>query len=235
MRRFVKRLAVLIPLVLVLAVLSGCSATDLLRQVTGVEGNPPVVAQPAPAESQPPVVPTPTLAATARSQERVPAPSPTAVRNKVDVAAAPTTAAPATSAPPAAESGPLAGTFVGLLNGDGGSHAALVLELEQQGRIVSGIASLGEGITINAGGFCGRFAVPASTFEAREELDTADSRQLQTTTSVDVEGFLIPVDLTISLSPDGKTMTAEATLQTPALCANDPTLVGTLNRRGGAD
>ncbi|MDT8307627.1 MAG: hypothetical protein RRC07_16965 [Anaerolineae bacterium] len=230
-----KRLAVLFPLVLVLAVASGCSATDLLRQVTGVDGNPPVVAQPAPAESQPLAVPTPTLAATTRSQERLPAPSPTAVPHDVDVPATPTAAAATATAPPAAQSGPLSGTFVGLLNGDGDSQAPLVLELEQQGRIVGGVASLGEGITINAGGFCGRFAVPASTFEAREELESADSRRLQTTTSVDVEGFVIPVDLTISLSPDGKTITAEATLETPALCANDPTLVGTLTRRGGGD
>lgn len=127
----------------------------------------------------------------------------------------------------------LTGTYEGTVYGDGGSSALLRLELVQQGTTIAGTATIGEGLQIDAGGFCGSFAVPATRLQADEELDRADSRHLSTTSNVSVEGFEIPVRLEATLSEDGQSITAAATLDTPAVCTNDPTVTGTLVRTGG--
>jgi hypothetical protein len=109
----------------------------------------------------------------------------------------------------------------------------LRLELVQQGAAVAGTATIGEGLHIDAGGFCGSFPVPALRLQADEVLDDPNSRSLSTTSNLSVEGFEIPVLLEATLSEDGQTITAAATLETPAVCANDPTISGTLSRIGG--
>jgi hypothetical protein len=221
MQQMATRLGLPFLLLTILLGLGGCAATDVLREFIGNSDGTPARTQPTSAPRA-----TPTLAVPIRSED-----PPAGMTSEPPAGVVPAT--PTVSTPVAAGTGLLTGTFIGTLIGDGDSEAPLLLELEQEGRLVAGTATLGEGLMINAGGFCGRFPVPASSFEAREELETADSRKLQTTTSVDVEGFLIPVDLTVTLAADGQTLTAEAILQTPALCANDPVLVGTLTRRGG--
>lgn len=144
-------------------------------------------------------------------------------------------AAPIGPTPAAQSSGgnALTGTYEGTISGDGDSTALLRLELVQQGTAVVGTATIGEGLQINAGGFCGTFPVPALRLQADEQLDSPDSRRFSATTDIAVEGFEIPVFLEATLSEDGQTITAAATLETPALCANDPTVSGTLARVGG--
>lgn len=127
----------------------------------------------------------------------------------------------------------LTGTYEGTVYGDGGSSALLQLELVQQGTVVAGTATIGEGLRIDAGGFCGSFPVPRTRLQADEELDSPNSRHLSATSSVSVEGFEIPVVLEATLSEDGQSITTAATLDTPAVCTNDPTVTGTLVRTGG--
>ncbi len=128
---------------------------------------------------------------------------------------------------------PLTGTYEGTVYGDGGTSALLRLELVQQGTVVAGTATIGEGLQIDAGGFCGRFPVPATRLQADEELDSLNSRRLSTTSNFSVESFEIPVVLEATLSEDGQSITAAATLDTPAVCTKDPTITGTLVRTGG--
>jgi hypothetical protein len=213
MQTFTRRLAVMALALVVILALTGCvpSAETLREWVGAIGGAQGPAADPA-------LLPTPTLAPTAAPQVESPAVQP-----------APDAAV--TAPPPAlAPGGPFAGTFTGNISGDGDSQAPLRLELSQQGLAVAGTATLGEGLRINAGGFCGRFPVPTASFTASETLPSADARQLEASTTVDVEGFEIPLTLKATLAPDGRTMDVEATLFTPALCSNNPTVGGTLTR-----
>lgn len=213
MQTFPRRLIVIALTLVALLALAGCvPSADTVRDWLGAIGG---QQDPAPA---PALLPTPTLAPLVAPQTNPPAVQP-----------APEAAA---TAPPAAitPAGPFAGTFTGNISGDGDSRAPLRLELSQQGLTVAGTATLGEGLRINAGGFCGRFPVPTASFAASETLPSADARQLEASTRVDVEGFEIPLTLKATLAPDGQTMDVEATLFTPALCSNNPTVGGTLTR-----
>lgn len=199
----------LLVIVFLLVIVGGCAVTIGLWRVWAGAGDGPTVQ-----EIDTIVVPTPTLAmfggGTATGQPDQAEPAQKSSGRNV-----------------------LTGTYEGTVQGDGGSTAILRLELVQQGTAVVGTATIGEGLQINAGGFCGRFPVPATRLQADEQLDSPTSRHLSTTSSVSVEGFEIPVVLEATLSEDGQTITAAATLETPALCANDPTVSGTLARVGG--
>lgn len=216
MQTFTKRLVGTIFALVAMVALAGCvPSADTLRDWVGAIGGAPGERQPALADAV--VEATPTLAPAV-----VPPVEPRVAQEEV---AAPTVAPPAI-----APGGPFSGTFVGTIAGDGGSEAPLRLELSQQGQSVGGTATLGEGLRINAGGFCGRFSVPAATFAASETLPAPDSRQLEASTTFDVEGFEIPLTLKATVAPDGETMAVEATLYTPVLCTNNPTVTGTLTR-----
>lgn len=128
------------------------------------------------------------------------------------------------------ESGPFAGTFAGTAQGHSGSSAMLQLELTQSGEQVQGTATLGDGLVINAGGLCGSFPIPGMRLNAGDQVT---GRTLSTRTEVEVNGFEIPIELNVTLSPDGETMQAEATMYPPALCGNNPTVTATLERVDG--
>ena len=211
MKTTLPRLTVILLALVAILALGGCvpsaeTLRDWLGALSGAQDTP----------RDPVALPTPTLAPSATAQVNPTAGQP----------------APGATVPPEAlpSSGPFAGTFTGAIRGDDDSQAQLRLELIQQGLTVAGTATLGEGLSIDAGGFCGRFPVPASSFAAGETLPAADSRLLEARTTVDVEGFEIPLTLRATLAPDGQTMAVEATLFTPALCSNDPTVAGTLTR-----
>jgi hypothetical protein len=227
MQTFTRRLIGTIFALAAIVALAGCvPSADTLREWVGAIGGAPGDGPPAPDASGGPIhQATPTLAPLVAPQSEAPVTH--------DEAATP--AYPAVSAtepaPAIAPGGLFSGTFVGTITGDGGSEAPLRLELSQQGQSVGGTATLGEGLRINAGGFCGRFSVPAATFAASETLPAPDSRQLEASTTFDVEGFEIPLTLKATVAPDGETMAVEATLYTPVLCTNNPTVTGTLTRK----
>lgn len=141
-------------------------------------------------------------------------------------------ASPVEETPAAQEtpSDPFTGTFAGTIQGHNDTSAALELDLVQSGRQIQGTATLGEGLVVNAGGVCGSFAIPATTLTARDELDHVDGRHLLTTTTVQVSGIEIPVEIEATLAPDGQTVTAQATIYTPSLCGREPSLSAELTR-----
>jgi hypothetical protein len=216
MQTFTRRLVGTIFALVAMVALAGCvPSADTLRDWVGAIGGAPGEQQPAPADA---VV------------EATPALAPAVVPPVEPPVAQGEDAAPTVAPPAIAPGGPFSGMFVGTIAGEGGSEAPLQLELSQQGQSVGGTATLGEGLRINAGGFCGRFSVPAATFAASETLPAPDSRQLEASTTFDVEGFEIPLTLKATVAPDGETMAVEATLYTPVLCTNNPTVTGTLTR-----
>ncbi len=213
MRRFSANLVIL---ALLAPLLVGCAGapSPLQEFIGGLLGR-PAPTQVAPPEQQ--LLPTPTLAA--GSQPGAPDEPQTGV----------TPPAPAETAVPS-EFGPFTGTFEGVMFGDNDSSAPLELQLVQRGAAIEGAAMLGEGLVVRAGGVCGSFPIPAITINAADELDHAGERTLSTTTSVNVSGFDIPVELQASLDPDGDTVTASATIYPPALCGANPTVTATLTR-----
>jgi hypothetical protein len=145
-----------------------------------------------------------------------------------DAAALP--AVPSTpAAAPEAIQGPFAGTWVGPVYGDHGSSALLRLDLTHEGDVIAGTASVGEGLQVAAGGFCGTIAVPAATLQARETV-ASTGNHLETVSTISVSGFNVDVGLNADLAADGNSLAAQATLFTPSLCATNPVLTGTLTR-----
>ena len=183
-----------------------------------LEGPPATVPVPSD-DGAPGLAPTPTLAAGASTD--APAPQPTAIPSDDPT----TDEAPADPTP-----GPFTGTFAGTIEGYNDSSASLQLELVQRGRQIEGAATLGEGLVVNAGGVCGSFPIPATTLTARDELDQVDGRHLMTTTTVQISGLEIPVELDATLAPDGQTVAAQATIYPPSLCGRTPTLNAELTR-----
>lgn len=205
----------LLVVVLLLVIFGGCAVTvGLWRVLAGAVGGPVVQEQESAPVMEGEAIATPTLAAvSAQGTGTVPPPTALAIE--------------------AAAGNALTGTYEGTIRGDAGSTAELRLELVQQGTAVAGTAIIGAGLQIDAGGFCGSFPVPATRLQTDEQLDSPGSRHFSSTSTVSVEGFEIPVVLEATLSEDGQTIVAAATLETPALCANDPTISGTLARVGG--
>ncbi|MFW5942237.1 MAG: hypothetical protein ACOC9V_04915 [Chloroflexota bacterium] len=213
----------LIFLVALLPLLVACDAAPSRWQdwITDLVGG----SAPAPPQATP-LLPTPTLAAgagapTIEDPTSVPATEPP----QTEATPIPETEAAATEAP-----GPFTGAFAGTIHGDAESSASLQLDMVQRGRQIEGTATLGEGVVVNAGGFCGAFDVPALTLNANDELDQVDGRQLSTTTTVEVNGFEVTVELEATLAPDGESMVAEATMYPPSLCGSNPTMSATLTR-----
>jgi hypothetical protein len=225
-----KLLTTILFLPLAAALLAGCRAAPnqwqaWFNDLIGAEPS-PVPVPPAGGEA-PGLAPTPTLATGAFPTE-----SPPVQATAPSTAATPTGETGATQeAPPTdATPGAFSGAFAGTIEGHNDSSAPLELQLEQRGRQIAGTATIGEGLVVSAGGVCGTFAIPATTLRARDELDQVDGRHLLTTTTVQVSGIEIPVELQATLAPDGQTVTAQATIYPPSLCGNTPTLNATLRR-----
>jgi hypothetical protein len=207
-----KRLLLGLALAAALLTVSGCAerpdveqtvqrALDWLAGVT--TGN---------AEPTPTLIPTPTLAPRATTVQTAPG--------------APPAATPGVPAAP----GPFEGAFVGTVQSDSNTSARIGLELTQRGDQVAGTVALGEGLVVNAGGFCGSVAVPATAFTFQETVPIS-GRQVATTTTINAAGFDLEVALSAAISADGQTLTAEATIFTPAICPRDPVLSGTATRQ----
>jgi hypothetical protein len=167
---------------------------------------------------------TPTLAPTLRATRL----QPTATREQPPTATATRQAAPAPTMAPAA--GAFEGDFTGVAYGDGDTTATIALALTHRNDEVAGTVTIGNGLRVSAGGFCGAVPVPATVFVVQTPL-SAQSRQLETTQFLNVDGFDIEVALVATLSADGQSMTAKATLFTPALCSRDPVIQAELSRQ----
>ena len=126
------------------------------------------------------------------------------------------------------------GTFEGTILGDGGSSAALSLSLLQESRVVSGTASIDDGLLVDVGGgLCGGVqSVPASTFEISGRTSLDDPRHIETRSTITVNDFPIDVQVVADLSDDDQVLTAQVVLNTLLFCLN-PQLPATLERTPG--
>jgi hypothetical protein len=136
-------------------------------------------------------------------------------------------AAPATAA--ATQVGPFEGEFHGYLYGDDDSRAPISLDLTHRGRTVKGTAILGKGLIVD-GKRCGEAAIPAGAIEALGQTSATNRNHLTATSSFEVSGIEVTVELDGTVSRDGRTVNAEAKIDLPWLCGRDPILTGTLSK-----
>jgi hypothetical protein len=123
------------------------------------------------------------------------------------------------------------GTFSGVVEGDKGTDTVLTLDLEQDGRDVAGTVSLGRGLKVDAGGFCGVVTVPATTIQTGASVSSRHPRDLSTASKVDVGGGItVKIVFDGELSADNETLDVTATIDTPFLCGRDPVITGTLTK-----
>jgi|SwirhirootsSR3_FD_contig_51_6963435_length_698_multi_1_in_0_out_0_1 hypothetical protein len=130
---------------------------------------------------------------------------------------------------PTIQPGLFAGTFRGTVHSDDGSSAPLELKVTQHGRDLSGIATLGNGLSVD-GGFCGSSAIPPTTRQVTGRTQANDPRRISVSSQFDVQGIPVTVALNGNLSLDGKSAQAQAKVDIPFFCGHDPTLSGTLYR-----
>ncbi|MCP4358186.1 MAG: hypothetical protein GY796_09255 [Chloroflexi bacterium] len=129
-----------------------------------------------------------------------------------------------------AETGPFEGVFTGTVTGDNNSKTTLTLDLNDEDNLVAGTASLGGGLLVDAGGFCGSAVLPASSMWAEGGKTAAHPDELAAEATIDVGGFEVTVEVTGELSDDGDTLDVEAKIDTPWMCGRDPVIMGTLTK-----
>jgi hypothetical protein len=112
------------------------------------------------------------------------------------------------------------GTFSGFVRGDEDSQAPMKIEINQDGNDISGTLELGHGLYID-GGRCGSGYIPSTVQSAVGEVN---NRQIETTTAIRVAGIKVTIDLEGRLSGDEKTLEAEAKVDLPWICGQDPVI-----------
>ena len=127
--------------------------------------------------------------------------------------------------------GPFQGTFKGTAIGDQGSSAPLALSLLQNGSIVTGTATVGDGIEVDTGGFVcpGMVAVPSGTIGVNGIVSGQDPRHLEAQSSLSASGLTITAEVLAELSADYNTMNVQLKLNIPWPC-HGTTIKGTLTR-----
>lgn len=123
--------------------------------------------------------------------------------------------------------GPYEGTFNGTVYGSNGSKAPFTLVMTDRDGDVSGTAFVGEGLYIN-GGICGSGFVPATSQAAAGNTMPGKPNQLNATTTFDIEG--IPVTVNLESTVAGGVIDAEAQIDLPWFCGSDPVLTAELTR-----
>lgn len=136
-------------------------------------------------------------------------------------------AVPGASAAPveAGKVGPYEGTFNGTVYAPNGSSAPMSLIMTHRGSAVDGTVFIGDGLSIDAG-MCGSAAIPASSVYANGNTLTSNPSRLTATSSFDVSGIDVKVDLDSTVS--GNQLKAEAKIDLPFLCGGDQVLTSTL-------
>ncbi len=127
----------------------------------------------------------------------------------------------------AVEVGPYEGVFSGFLYGDNNSRAPIALQMTHRDGVVSGKLYLGKGFYVNAGR-CGGAQVPPMVQSASGRTLASNPNKLVVNTSFPISGFDIGVDLTSSVSADGKTLNVGSSIDLPWICGRDPSYSGTL-------
>jgi hypothetical protein len=112
------------------------------------------------------------------------------------------------------------GTFTGTAMGDSGSSAQLTLNLLQNGKEVSGTATIEEGLMVDTGGaVCpGVVSVPSGTIDVQGSVSNQNPRHLEAKSSVTAMGLTITGDVGADMSQDGKNMDITIKLNVPWPC-----------------
>jgi hypothetical protein len=133
----------------------------------------------------------------------------------------------------ATSGGPFQGTFKGTAIGDQGSSAPLALSLLQNGSIVTGTATVGDGMEVDTGGFVcpGLVAIPSGTIGVNGIVSGQDPRHLEAQSSLSASGLTITAEVLADLSADYNTMNVQLKLNIPWPC-HGTTIKGTLTRSG---
>lgn len=139
-------------------------------------------------------------------------------------------AAPART-PATSKAGPYEGRFQGTVISENGSSAPLSVALTHRGNTVAGVASIGEGLEVQAG-FCGAASVPSRMEHISGQTQTGQPRRLEATSAFTVKGVPITVRFRSDVSVDGKAIQGTTTLDLPWFCGADPVLTGTLHKVG---
>lgn len=127
----------------------------------------------------------------------------------------------------AAENSPFNGTFRGTASGDYKTSAPLSLTVTQDGEDVTAHINIDKGLKVNAGGFCGTIAIPASSMSA-SGIDTDDSADsLSTSIPFDVGGGA-SVTAIINGEINDDQMDVSIKVKTPFICGNSPVITGEL-------
>jgi hypothetical protein len=92
---------------------------------------------------------------------------------------------------------------------------------------VEGSIFLGDGLNIDAG-LCGAGTIPASSHVAAGKTSTINPNNLSATSTFDVSGVTVKVNLDSQVQ--GDTLKAKAKIDLPWLCGSDPVITGTLQR-----
>lgn len=134
----------------------------------------------------------------------------------------------ANAAPEAATAkGPYDGVFHGTVYAPDGSKAPMSLDLTHAGSAVDGTVFIGEGLSINAG-MCGSVDVPATSVFASGKSSASNPKALAASSSFDVGGIDVKVDLQSYVSGDN--LEAEVKIDLPWICGGDPILTSQLHR-----
>ena len=136
----------------------------------------------------------------------------------------------AASEPANEETKPFTGTFTGFVIGDNDTETTLTLELTDEDNEITGTASLGGGLLVDAGGLCGSSVLPAASMWATGETSTKHPDELTAEAQIDVGPFVVTVEVTGELAADGETLAVEAEIDTPWMCGRDPVITGTLTK-----
>jgi hypothetical protein len=134
------------------------------------------------------------------------------------------------AAPAKGAAGPFEGVFTGTVKGDNGSKTTLTLDMADRQNVVSGEATLGKGLVVNAGGVCGKIAIPASSMIAEGEKSPKHPDELSAEATIEVNGMEITVEVEGEISADGETLDVTAKINTPWMCGRDPVITGTLTK-----
>lgn len=128
--------------------------------------------------------------------------------------------------------GPFEGEFKGTVHGDYGSTATLILDLTDRENIVAGTAALSSGLKVNAGGFCGKATVPASSIWVEESKSSKHPDEIAAEATIDMGSFVVNIEVEGQLSDDGETLDVQAKIDTPWICGRDPIISGILTKIG---
>jgi hypothetical protein len=102
--------------------------------------------------------------------------------------------------------------------GDKDTSAPLTLNLTQEGSLVTGAATVGDGLKVDTGGFVCPGLVPSGTINVSGNVSSSDPRHLEAKSGLSALGLTITAEVPADLPQDGKTMNIQLRENIPWPC-----------------